>query len=146
MTFTLLLIAPQAAHAQADSPFQVAAQFATLRIGDPGNVNAGFGGRVSFDLRPWMSVEGEVNLFPHDNLDIDSRSLADLRLSNRRRRVDAFFGPKIGWSGRRFGVFGAAKPGFSHLTDHGVGCDGSDCALSLVARPVYRTEFAMNLA
>jgi hypothetical protein len=139
------LTVPAAAQAQTPSRFQVGGQFTTLRIGDPGTVNAGLGGRMSFDLRPWVSVEGEFDFFPSDKLEIDSRFLADLRLSHERRRVEAFFGPKIGRRTERFGLFGAVKPGFSHLINRGVGCEGPDCPFVLVALPVYRTEFAMSL-
>ena len=139
------LTGPVAARAQTPSRVQVGGQFTTLRIGDPGNVNAGLGGRMSFELRPWVSIEGEFDFFPSDNLEIDSRTLADLRLSHERRRVEAFFGPTIGRRGDRFGLFAAVKPGFSRLISRGVDCAGPDCPFSLVALPVYRTEFAMNL-
>jgi len=145
ITLCIGLAVPVTAGAQTPSRFQIGGEFATLRIGDPGNVNAGLGGRMSFDLRRWASVEGEFDLFPSDNLEIDGRTLADLRLVHERRRVEAFFGPKIGWRGERFGLFGAVKPGFSHLINRGVDCTGPDCPVSLVAVPVYRTEFAMNL-
>jgi hypothetical protein len=138
------LAVSQAVQGQEPSAFQVGAQFATLRVGDLGTTNGGVGGRVSFALSRWAGIDGEFNVFPNDTFETDGTSLAQLRLSHRRRRIDAFVGPKLGWSWQRFGVFGAVKPGFSHLTDRGIQCAGSDCAVILLALPVYRTEFAID--
>lgn len=141
------LVAPQLARAQTRSPFQVGAQLATLRVGDLGSTNAGVGGHMSFDLRRWVSVEGELNVFPRDTFETDTTSFAvsDLRVVHRRRRLDAFFGPKVGFTRERFGLFASVKPGFSRLTDRGVRCAGRDCAVVLLALPVYRTEFALDV-
>ncbi len=59
--------------AQADARrLEVGGHFSTLRIGDGGNTNAGLGGRVSYEFLPWLAIEGELNFFPNDRLDVDS--------------------------------------------------------------------------
>jgi hypothetical protein len=95
---------------------------------------------MSFDFTRWISAEAELNFFPSDTFETGS----DLRLIHHRRRLDGFFGPKIGYRGGRFGLFGAVRPGFSRLSDRGVECAGPDCAFVLLARPVYRTELALD--
>lgn len=141
------LAAPQIAGAQSPSRLQLGAQVAALRIGDFSTTNAGLGGRVSFELARWVNVEGEFNVFPRDTFETDSTSLATsaFRLAHHRRRIETFFGPKLGVSGQRFGLFAKVRPGFSRLTDRGVECIGEGCAVILLARPVYRTEFALDL-
>ena len=56
-----------------------------------------------------------------------------------------FAGPKAGVRSGRLGVFAKARPGCTRLFDRGLGCSGEICALILLAGPVYRTEFAMDL-
>ena len=67
------------------------------------------------------------------------------RLAYHRRRTDALFGAKVGHRGERFGLFARVRPGVARLSDRGLGCDGELCALILVARPLYRTEFAFDV-
>lgn len=135
------------------SRFEVGAQFSTLRLTDLSDfnaVNAGLGGRVSYDFSRWFAIEGELNLFPRDRLDVGSEvtSTGDFRLRYTRRRFEGFAGPKLGVRADRFGLFGTLRPGFARLTDKGVNCMGEPCSrmLFLLALPEYRTEFAMNMS
>ena len=127
---------------------EVGGQFSTLRIGDAGNTNAGLGGRVSYEVARWLAVEGELNFFPNDRLDVDtgisSLSLT-LQTQYSRRRLEGFVGPKIGVRGGKFGAFAKVRPGFARLIDKGVDCIGDVCALALLARPEYHPEFAVDL-
>lgn len=135
--------------AAAQSRLEVGAQLSTLRLTDFGATNAGLGGRASYDVLPWLAVEGELNLFPRDRVDVRSSpgGATDLRVRYSRHRLEGFVGPKAGVRGERFGVFAKAQPGFARLTDKGVNCLGEDCArvLFLMALPDYRTELAVNL-
>lgn len=128
---------------------EVGGHFSTLQIGDAGNINAGLGGRVSYEFRPWLAIEGDLSFFPNDRLDIDfgNPDVTPLTLQTQysRRRLEGFVGPKIGVRGQRFGVFGKVRPGFAHLIDKGVNCVGEVCALALLARPEYDPEFALDL-
>jgi hypothetical protein len=141
------LMPGRVASAQSLGRFEVGGQVSALRIQDFGSTPAGFGGRFSFDLSDWLSVESELNFFPRDTITVDGQAGADLRVAYRRQRSEAVFGPKLGMRTERFGVFAKVRPGFVRLSDQGVDCVGDVCALAtmLLARPVYRTEFALDL-
>lgn len=127
------------------SRFEVGGQFSALRLSDLKSTNPGFGGRFAYDFTDWIAAEAEMNLFPHDDYTAISSLLPDLQVTALRRRGEAFFGPKIGKRMQRFGVFAKARPGFTRLSDQGVQCLGVTCAAVSLARPSYRTEFAMDL-
>jgi hypothetical protein len=135
-------------NASAQSPgrgIEVGAQFAVLRLADFGSTNAGIGGRASIVLSRWLAIEGEVSVFPYDNLTVSQNALPQgPRVVYHRRRGDAFFGAKLGYRGSHAGVFAKVRPGFARLSDTGVECVGQICALMLLALPEYRTEFALD--
>jgi len=135
------------AHAQpSTSRFEVGAQASFLHLSDFDTTPAGFGGRVSFDLTKWAALEAEADFFPNDDAIFPPSELRPpLGLVYRRTRANAVFGAKLGWRSDRFGVFGKVRPGFTHLSDSGVDCAGDVCILVLLARPEYRTEFALDL-
>jgi hypothetical protein len=143
------LAAPAAAVAQtAPSKIQIGTQFSALRLSDDlHSTSAGFGGRASYDFFPWLSAETEFNYFPRDEFQIDLSlgSQPGFRTAYSRRRVEAFFGAKAGIQGERFGLFAKARPGFERLSDRGVRCVGEVCAFALLVRPLYRTEFVMDV-
>ena len=142
----LLLVAGQASAQTEPRRLEVGGYFSTLSIGDAGNTNAGLGGRVSYELSRWLWVDGDLSFFPSDRLDIGSGAEAlMLQTQYSRRRLEGFAGPKIGVRGERFGVFGKARPGVTHLIDKGMNCVGELCALALLARPEYNPEFALDL-
>ena len=89
-----------------------------------------------------------LSFFPSETITSESANPGGtLRLDYHRRRAEAFFGPKLGLRSARFGVFAKVRPGFARLTDRGVECAGEACALAnlLIARPEYRTEFALDV-
>jgi hypothetical protein len=130
----------------APSRLEVGMQASFLRLTDFDSTNAGIGGRFSYDLTTWAALEAEADFFPDDDALLPSSGLTpDLRVSYQRRRTDAFFGVKLGRRGGRFGTFAKVRPGFTRLYDSGVECVGEICALVLLARPEYRTEFALDL-
>jgi hypothetical protein len=115
-------------------------------LSDFDRTNAGLGGRVTFDLTDWLAIEGEGRFFPADDVRQAASPLTpDLLITYSRRRAEGFFGAKLGVRGERMGVFGKVRPGFTSLTDRGVQCEGPLCPLALLARPVYRTEFALDV-
>ena len=140
------LAVPSIAFAQSDSRLEVAGQATMLRLNDLGT-SAGFGGRFSFDLTNLVALEAELNFFPSEKITLPMGNLTagTARLAYHRRRTDALFGAKVGHRGERFGLFARVRPGVARLSDRGLGCDGELCALILVARPLYRTEFAFDV-
>ena len=140
------LAIPSVDFAQSDPRLEVAGQATMLRLNDLGT-SAGFGGRVSFDVTNLVAIEGELNFFPNEKITLPMGGLTagTAKLAYHRRRTDALVGAKVGRRGERFGLFARVRPGVSRLSDRGIGCDGDLCALILVARPQYRTEFAFDL-
>jgi hypothetical protein len=138
--------------AQSETPkIEVGAQYTLLRLaarqpGDPNlsllagpsTVNdSGFGGRMTFNMNRYLSVEGEVNFFPEERT-----NFAEPFYINSRR-TQGLFGVKAGARTDRFGVFAKARPGFMHF-----GEGTADPRIqTLVAIPftASSTEFALDL-
>jgi hypothetical protein len=142
------LMPDRVASAQSIGRFEAGGQVSALRIQDLGATPAGFGGRFSFELLDWLSVESEFNLFPHETFTVDWTSLAgrEFGLVYSRRRSEVVFGPKLGIRTGRFGLFGKVRPGFVRLSDQGIGCVGDPCAAISLLRPEdHRTDFAVDL-
>jgi len=142
-----LVIAVGAAFGQSAPPrVEVGGQLNVLRLSDSSDTNVGLGGRVTFDLARWVSVEGEYQFIPSDELEFTSvttdGSVAGLRYE--RRRSTGLFGLKAGYRGERVGLFAKVRPGFTVLADRGIDCLGDVCALMLLAVPEYRSEFALD--
>src|SRR5687768_16183661 len=89
------------ARAQEPSRMEIGALFSALRLGDLSDVNAGVGGRISYDLSTWIAADAEFNFVPHDSATVTSRAPgnSEYRLVYQRRRADALFGVKSGWRG-----------------------------------------------
>jgi len=149
----ILLVGPggvSGVYAQPAAPrVEIGAQISTLRLTDSDATNAGLGGRVSYDLAPWLAAEGEFSFFPTDEIAVLGSALSgsDFRVVHRRQRAEAFFGLKLGTRFERFGVFAKVRPGFASLTHREMECVGAPCALMmlLLVQPVYRTELAVDL-
>jgi len=143
---TLIGVRPAFAQ-RPDGAFELGAQTTLLRLSNFGQTNAGIGGRASFDLSRWATVEAEINFTPRDNATFTSTSLSGdvLRTVYHRRRADGLFGAKIGVRGDRIGAFARVRPGFVRLTDKGIECVGQMCILALFMRPEYHTEAALDL-
>ena len=145
LAMVVCLVAGNAAAQTPPSRFEVGGHVSTLRIGDAGNTNAGIGGRVGYDLSAWLAVEAEIGFFPRDRIDVEM-GLAPITTTHwSRRRLEGFFGPKIGMRGERVGAFVKVRPGLVSLSNTGMGCTGDICPLILLPRPEYKTEFAVDL-
>lgn len=148
-TIVLLLCGAAAADAQPPGRrVEVGVQASFLRLGEFDTTNAGIGGRASFALTGWAALDAEGNFFPSDDVLLPSTGLApSLRVTYHRRRTDAFLGLRLGMREGRLGVFARVRPGFTRLSEKGGGpeCVGPQCALVLLVRPEYGTEFALDL-
>lgn len=131
----------------APARLEVGGHLQVLRLSDSGDTNVGVGGRVTFDVTNWWSVEGEYQFLPADTLSTGT-VLPDgsrLGIDYERRRSTMLAGVKLGYRGERVGLFGKVRPGVTVLSDRGVDCRGDVCALVLLAVPEYRPEFALDL-
>jgi len=142
-----LVVVGTTAAQPAPSRLEVGAQASLVRSSDFRTTSAGLGGRVSFDVARWATVEAEASYFPNDDVRLPPSTVVPaLRVTYERRRIDAFFGVKLGLRGDRFGVFAKARPGMTRLTGRGgAECRGGECPLVLLLAPRYRTEFALDL-
>ena len=117
-----LLVCDQTAFAQSDTPkVEIGAQFTWLHLsytfeGREGsnrtadNTWKGFGGRITYNLTSRVAIEGEITKFKTDEFSpptFDNDAQPD---------VQGLFGVKAGWRGRKFGVFGKVRPGFTRFT------------------------------
>ena len=144
----VMLVCFAAGNVAAQTPpsrFEAGGHFSTLRIGEAGNTNAGIGGHVGYDFSRWLAVEAELSLFPRDRIDVEMGIAPITTTSWNRRRLEGFFGPKVGVRGQRVGVFAKVRPGIVTLSNTGMGCTGDICPLILLPRPEYRSEFAVDL-
>jgi len=71
------------------------------------STEAGFGGRITFNLNKNISLEAEQNYFPHENFFEDSRA---------GTLWQGHFGVKIGKRYGKWGVFAKARPGFASFS------------------------------
>jgi len=149
IAFLVPAIAPLAAQTPAER-VTLGAQLSMLGVADDKNsIGVGIGARGSYALSRWLEADAEISFLPRDRAEFGFGDgvapIAPGFTRYDRRRVMMFAGPKAGVRSERFGVFAKARPGFTRLFDRGLGCSGEICALILLARPVYRTEFAMDL-
>ena len=142
------LMPDRAASAQSMRRFEVGGQVSALRPQELGATHAGFGGRFSYELLDWLSVESEVNLFPRETFTVDAKPTFGLpyALVYRQRRSEALFGAKVGMRTERYGLFAKVRPGLARYSDQGAGCVGDGCAavLFLARSSEDRTEFALD--
>jgi hypothetical protein len=136
----------QTASRPAPSRLEVGAQAGLFNHSRFDRTTAGIGGRLSFDVRRWLAAESEATFFPDEEIVVQSPGpTRGLRIVYPRKRTEAFFGMKAGVRKDRVGLFAKARPGFSHVSGDGVECVGDVCALALLIRPAYGTEFALDL-
>ena len=136
----------QTARQPASSRLEAGAHAGFFNHGSFDKTTAGIGGRLSFDVNRWLTAEGEATFFPDDDIfQQSSGSTPGLQVRYPRKRTEAFLGMKAGVRNDRAGLFAKARPGFSHVSGNGVECIGDVCALALLIRPEYGTEFALDL-
>lgn len=109
----LLLFASDEVKAQTAGKVEVGAQFTSLTLSVPPYdynhyTEAGFGGRITYNLNDTIAVEGEANFFPNKNV---------FGYLGEGRAFQAQFGIKAGRRYKNFGVFAKARPGFLAVGD-----------------------------
>ena len=149
MVAAAILGGTSSASAQWEAPrYEAGVQVSVLRLSDFGSTSTGIGGRFSFNLSRWAALEAEGTFFPQDDIALPQTALfSTFSVRHYRKRVEGFLGAKFGYRGERLGIFAKARPGFTSLSARSGGdmCEGEVCALVLLLRPEYRTEFAMDL-
>ena len=99
----------QSSRAQSlDRKTEIGTQFTLVRQADsvlfnspgaPGRWNPGLGGRVGYNFSSYFALEGQLDLFPKDDL-------------FNGRKIEGLFGLKGGYRSKTLGVFAKARPGF----------------------------------
>ena len=84
----------------------------------------GFGGRFTYNFNKNAAVEAEANFFPVDRLSRTGRERERIFgtseffrvfLEPQGRKFQAVAGPKIGYRGKKVGVFGKIRPGLFYV-------------------------------
>src|SRR5215204_3270880 len=110
--------------------FEVAVQASMLRFSDfRFDTPVGIGGRFSYDVRTWLTFEGEVDYFASDKVAFPEgmTSIGSVRQLYSRQRTDAVVGVKVGVRGERLGTFIKARPGVTRLHHESFTCLGPGC-------------------
>jgi hypothetical protein len=113
-------------------PCPVQTNFATGRNSEPG-----FGGRLGYNFSRYFALEAEGNFFPRD------------RDFEGGRKMQGFFGAKVGKRFDKVGLFGKARPGFMRFSkgDYRLarGCIAVFPPPIACFDPVAITKFAFDL-
>jgi hypothetical protein len=146
--------AVQAQNPEVPSKIEIGVQFSSLTSADPssslglgatgatGTTEAGFGGRITFNLNKNIALEAEGNFFPRENFNDVFRG---------GRLLQGQFGLKAGKRFGKFGLFAKARPGlasFSKVLTQ-VGATTLDINGQPVTIPIFgekrKTYFSMDL-
>lgn len=103
-----------------------------------GNENdLGFGGRIGYNVTPYLTLEAETNFFLRDR-DLDGG-----------RKTQGLFGAKVGKRFQRGGLFAKARPGFVRFSRGDYQPVGGCVAVFPPPigcfQPVAKTNFALDL-
>ncbi len=102
----------KAALAQSEvKKFEVGGQFSYMHLGEELRHEPGFGGRFTYNITDYLSLEAEMNLFPRDRRGPSGSNPFFIRREGGRV-TQGLFGVKAGKRFERFGVFAKARPGF----------------------------------
>ena len=96
---------------------------------------AGFGGRVTFNLTDSVALEAETSLFPNSGFSSESRAAG--------RGWQGLFGVKAGKRWEKFGVFAKGRPGFISFSQGRLEAD--DPSGFFVFRRERATHFAVDV-
>ena len=91
---------------------EIGAQFSFIHFRDLGSNDAGFGGRIGYNLNDFIGIEAEANYFPSDKENIQFFS----GVSQGGRKVDVLVGPKVGFRSNKFGIYGKFDLGAIHFS------------------------------
>jgi len=145
-TFIFMPEAGRVAHAQSDTPkFEVGAQYSLLNFDTFAHFSkahrreSGIGGRFTYNINEFVAAETQFDFFPHT----DTERVGTIDVPLFGSKTLAVFGVKAGARGKRFGVFGKARPGFIHFS----GVPGIVC-VAVVGVPCLqpaKTDFAFDV-
>jgi hypothetical protein len=139
----------QVARQSQKSKIEVGALFSALRICDPNGLcdifprtELGVGGRISYNLTSYLTVEGEIDFFPRSYRKVFSNFTGG-------RITQSLFGVKAGIRKNRFGVFGKFRPGFqssghAEIAHFSQG-DGPDRQNPFGFESIRATQFALDV-
>lgn len=80
----------------------------------------GLGGRFTYNLTKYLSIEAEANFFPDDKRSDFIIGVPVRTVEPGGRKFQAVFGPKLGIRKRRFGVYGKVRPGLIRIERYDV--------------------------
>jgi hypothetical protein len=140
----ILVLLDGLARAQSDVPrFEVGAQYSLLNFDTSSFRNAqrwesGVGGRFTFNFNKYVAAEAQIDFFPTH--DIERIGPFEVPLWGSKTLTVA--GVKAGTRGKRFGIFGKARPGFIHFSEvQGVLC----IAITVPCRQPAKTNYAFDV-
>jgi hypothetical protein len=82
----------------------------------PGSISElGLGARVTYNITKYAAIEIEGNLFPEDKRSNRLVGVPQTVTEPGGRKLQAVAGPKIGYRGTKFGIFGKLRPGIVRL-------------------------------
>lgn len=141
----ILMLLGGLARAQSDVPrFEVGAQYSLLnfdtaaRFSKARRWESGVGGRFTFNFNKYVAAEAQIDFFPSH--DIERIGPFEVPLWGSKTLTVA--GLKAGTRGKRFGIFGKARPGFIHFSV----VPGFACiTIGAPCRQPPKTNFAFNV-
>lgn len=129
----MVFICSQSVRSQSTEKFEVGGQFSLLRLsnpattatgiicappgacftisGGPPETQAGFGGRIAYNITPNVALEAELNFFPDVELSGVHEPFGE------GHQLQGLFGPKIGKRFEKVGIFAKARPGFLKVSN-----------------------------
>jgi hypothetical protein len=155
MVFTVLLTVSsgiacgQPAQPSPLSKFEVGAQVSVLGIKDANGLSDSFprtevggGGRFTYNLKRYLALEAELNLFPRNFRKFTTNFTGG-------RMIEGLLGVKAGIRRNKFGVFGKFRPGFESSGGAEVprflNGDGPDRQNPFGFERVRATQFALDV-
>jgi hypothetical protein len=91
--------------AQPSRPFELAAQVTFVRPSGVDGADVGIGARLAWNVNAFVAVEGVSDVFPAGSGDVVRGG----------RKLHAVVGPRVGWHGRRAGVFAKGRIGIARV-------------------------------
>lgn len=94
------------------------------RLEDSHQTEVGFGGRITYNFNKNIAVEVEANYFPVNRLPgtgkerdriLGTNEFVRYFVEPKGRKFQAVAGPKIGYRGKKFGIFGKIRPGLFYV-------------------------------
>ena len=162
----IIFICGQTVRSQSTEKWEIGGQFTYLRLSNPvasattniicnvpqcftvpdgpGKNQAGFGGRIGYNITSNVAIEAELNFFP----DVDSVGADDVFANGHQ--LQGLFGPKVGKRFEKIGIFAKARPGFLRVSNGDLKSGGGVC-IAVFPPPagcleaISKTHFAVDV-